>query len=28
VNSGRINDVLKERSHVGSKHAAASKRSA
>jgi hypothetical protein len=28
VNSGRINDVLKERSHVGSKQAAASKRSA
>jgi hypothetical protein len=28
VNSGRVNDVLKERTHVGSKQAAASKRSA
>jgi hypothetical protein len=28
VNSARINDVLKERTHIGSKQVAASKRSA
>jgi hypothetical protein len=28
VNSGRINEVLKERTHIGSKQAAAQKRSA